>query len=287
MRWALFLDEAVWISVRQPFTISAMSDLPMTPSLPLRPMARSLTRPRGDVIVSRLRDDQAAARERADQTTTPGRCGNLDYCSVGLQRVLVKVPVDRPFVCPECGNALHPPDDGESPWVMPAVRIGILVVGIGLGFAQGYLTGRLHVGAAPAFRTEPSAAPREPAADVARMQEPPPRAADLPRPLPLVASRAYPAHPAPLDVDDPPAHLQQEQRFGQVTLDCSLDVSADRPSCRVGSVRGGDAFSALALAWLQSLEVRYAAGARAGVPALLDHRWRVVFEDYSGTDPAR
>ena len=47
--------------------------------------------------------------QRASLQTTPGRCANLDYCSIGMQRILVEVPVNKPFICPECGGKLRPP----------------------------------------------------------------------------------------------------------------------------------------------------------------------------------
>ena len=40
---------------------------------------------------------------------TPGRCRELDYCSIGQMRTLVDVPLGQPFVCPECGKPLHAP----------------------------------------------------------------------------------------------------------------------------------------------------------------------------------
>ena len=38
---------------------------------------------------------------------TSGRCRELDYCSIGQMRTVVRVPLGRPFICPECGKPLH------------------------------------------------------------------------------------------------------------------------------------------------------------------------------------
>jgi hypothetical protein len=94
---------------------------------------------------------------------------------------------------------------------------------------------------------------------------------------PLVAPRAYPAHAPSLDVADPPAHLQAEERYGQVTIDCAIAALQIKPVCHATDIRGADAFSGRAVAWLQGLAVQYAPGTRAGAPALLDHRFFRIF----------
>ncbi len=244
---------------------------------------------------------------------TPGRCTNLDYCSIGMQRVMVSVPIGEPFICPECGKALRPPNAGAKrlPWVLPALRILILLLGIGLGGLQGYLIGRLQPartaqsaatdatairintarealglpkldpGALPAAAgpapPAPPPAPAAPAADAeaaARLAE-----AAL---LPYVQEKPYPPNPPPLEAADPAQHLREEQRFGQVTIDCLQLAATDEPACHVGNLRGADAFSAASLAWLKTLAVRYGPGTRDGAPARLDHRWRIIIEDFSG-----
>ena len=67
---------------------------------------------------------------------TPGRCRELDYCSIGQMRSLVRVPLGRPFICPECGRPLHapsvkPPASGCKPlaiWVGAAAGIAVLLI---------------------------------------------------------------------------------------------------------------------------------------------------------------
>jgi hypothetical protein len=260
-------------------------------------------------IVPRLNfgEDAASPRRRGDSESTPGRCANLDYCSIGMQRVLVEVPVTKPFICPECGGRLRPPGRSglRRAWVIPALRIAILLAGIGLGTVQGYIMGRMQPGVkkavatvsndtlekvnaaramlglralpADAIKVAPTAAPI--AASAPPLAPPPP-------PMPfLVADRAYPRRPPPLDTEDPPQRLADEQHFGQVVVDCAIGAIQVKPVCHVTDIRGGDAFSAAATAWLEALSVQYAPGKRDGAPALLDHRWRVIFEDFSGTAP--
>ncbi len=243
-----------------------------------------------------------ASRRRNPMETTPGRCANLDYCSIGMQRVLVEIPVNEPFICPECGGRLRPPASRRRgrPWVMPAIRITVLLVGVGLGLVQGYLLGRMQ----PAIHKAVSEVSRETVVQVntargmlglPKLPEtaivkapppapPPPVAVPVAPPVaPLVAPRAYPAHAPSLDVADPPAHLQAEERYGQVTIDCAIAALQIKPVCHATDIRGADAFSGRAVAWLQGLAVQYAPGTRAGAPALLDHRWRIIFQDFSGS----
>ncbi len=213
-----------------------------------------------------------------------------------MQRVLVQVPVNHPFICPECGGRLRPPRfsrGSQRPWVMPAARIAVLVICVGLALALGYAMGRVQ----PAVNAAASRVSKDAAIqlDKARglmgipVQPPPPiqppKAVTIAPVVPLVPDRPYPSHAPSLDTADPPARLVKEDHFGQVTIDCVLDAVLTRPVCHVGDIRGGDAFSKPALAWLQNLAVQYAPGRRAGAPALLDHRWRIVFEDFSGTEP--
>jgi hypothetical protein len=242
-----------------------------------------------------------------DLQSTPGRCANLDYCTIGMQRILVEVPIGKPFVCPECGGKLRPPSETglRRPWVMPAVRVAILFLGIGLGTMQGYVWGRMQprmrsavadvsqdtvakVNAARAMlglKTLPAEsirpAPGTPVPPAASGTAPAKAAA---API-LVADRPYPRRTPSLDAEDPPTRLADEQHFGQVVVDCTLGAIQVRPDCHASNVRGGDAFSSVAVAWLDGLSVQYAPGTRNGAAALLDHRWRVIFEDFSGTPP--
>ncbi len=242
-----------------------------------------------------------------DLQSTPGRCANLDYCTIGMQRILVEVPIGKPFICPECSGRLRPPSETglRRPWVMPVLRVAILFLGIGLGTMQGYVWGRMQpkvtaavanvsqgtvekVNAARAMlglqklpaesiRMAPS-----PPAPPASSETAPAKAAVVPL---LVADRPYPRRTPSLDAEDPPTHLADEQHFGQVVIDCTLGAIEVKPDCHASNIRGGDAFSSGAVAWLSGLSVQYAPGTRNGAPALLDHRWRVIFEDFSGAPP--
>lgn len=217
----------------------------------------------------------ALVRRRSDGVLTPGRCANLDYCSIGMQRVLVAVPVGQPFTCPECGSALRPPNMGrERPWVMPLFRLVVLAIGIGIGFAQGYLIGRVQPAVVQGLRTLPQRA-----VQLARAPAPAAPVSPPARPVEKVVERPFPARAMPLDATDPAPHLAREQRFGQVTIDCFLRAFEKRPSCHVGDVRGADAFSHPALDWLQSYDVEYLPGTE---PAGPDHRWRIIFQDFDG-----
>lgn len=237
-------------------------------------------------------------RRRIDRETTPGRCGNLDYCSIGMQRVQVRVPISEPFVCPECGGRLRPPGrlgGSRRPWLLPAMRVSVLVGCIGAALVLGYSVGRIQ----PAVHKAVQQAARDAGAGLKSAgsalglgDQPPPKPAAVvppaPRaPLPIfVGERPYPTRALSVDVTNPPTHLPREARFGEVTIDCTLEAVLTHPTCHVTDIRGADAFSAAAIAFLQSQAVQYAPSSRTGSPTLLDHRWRVVFQDFSGApDP--
>jgi hypothetical protein len=222
------------------------------------------------------------SRRGIDLETSPGRCNNLDYCSLGMQRTLVHVPISQAFVCPECNRALRPPESllkSRGPGVLPALRIGILAVGMAASLAAGFAIGRRQPAVTRTLDAashavlnqlvEPASTATLPA--VARPSAP--SAAPV-----IVQGRPYPARLGPVDATAPPAHLPRESRFGQVTVDCDLGEAAAHPVCRVADIRGADAFSAAATAWLAHLPVRYAS-TQAAQP---EHRWRVIFEDFEG-----
>jgi hypothetical protein len=232
-----------------------------------------------------------APRRRGDREMTPGRCGNLDYCSIGMQRVLVQVPVSQPFICPECGGRLRPPGSrwrGSKPALLPLLRLMVLALCCAASMGLGYSIGRVQ----PAVQAASHKAAAEltaliappPPVPVAAILPPTPPPPPAPKPAPpiLVSNRPFPPRLASADITDPPARLPHEAKFGQVVIDCGLDSLSTKASCKIGDVRGGDAFSKSAQAWLESLAVQYAPGDRAGTPILLDHRWRVTFQDYDG-----
>ncbi len=229
----------------------------------------------------------SAPRRRSDRETTPGRCGNLDYCSLGMQRMLVQVPVGKAFVCPECARPLRPPGrraDGR-PTILPVLRVVVLGLAVAVSLTTGYLVGR----AKPAMDRAVQVAEREvglapgprPASGVG-----PATAAPAPGVLPTqpieVTTRPYPVRAAGSAAQ--PGKLGHEARAGEVTLDCLLTQNRRQPACRVTEQRGDDAFSAACLAWLQGLSVRYLPEGTGKAGA--DHRWRVTFEDFAGTAKA-
>ena len=244
------------------------------------------------MLVEKLPGFGERPRRRLDRETTPGRCSNLDYCSIGMQRVLLKVPLSQPFVCPECAGPLRAPRRGiiaGRPVVLPMLRLAVLVAAVGTSLAIGYAAGRVRstVGTAVTAATANLDANLHVAK--AALGLAPPAAAPAASAMPVfVSERAYPVRLASVEVSKPAARLPGESRFGQLTLDCTLTAGSTRPSCQVTDIRGADPFSAAAIVWLQGLSVAYAPSLRGGLPASLAHRWRVVFEDFSGTSlPAK
>ena len=215
-----------------------------------------------------------------DQQTTPGCCRNLDYCSIGMQRVLIQVPLVGAFVCPECAGPLSAPlrRFRLTPTVLPALRVAVLLTGMSAAFCIGYSTARVQ----PMVGRAVEAASRTAMQAADAMVRPPPPPTVLPGRIIQVAERPYPAKTVPVDLTSPPMRLLHEARFGQVTVDCTLAARAPRPVCHVADLRGADAFSD-APAWLQSRAVHYIPTAHSGEAAPPDHRWRVVFEDFGGT----
>ncbi len=202
-----------------------------------------------------------------------------------MQRVLVHVPVSQAFVCPECGGPLRAPLGRRSTLrrnALPALRIAVLLGAMAASLGLGYSIGRLQ----DIARQAAEAAARDAQSRLAvaggalGLSDSAPA---LPGPPPVfVAERPYPAKAPSVDVSNPAVRLPREARFGQVTLDCVLEQPAVHAACQVTDIRGADAFSAQAIAWLQSLNVHYASSAKAGHPAELNHRWRMVIEDFSG-----
>lgn len=246
-------------------------------------------------------DTGIASPGRVDRETTPGRCANLDYCSIGMQRIQVRVPVSQPFICPECASPLRPPTrlagGSSSVWLTALATLSLLATVAASG-TGGYMIGQWHSipnrAASPVISQPPevhAAAILPPAA-----QPPPERKvsaapvsvtpapqsiASMPPPI-VVTDRPYPAHPPSLEASDPSPRIPQETKSGQVTIDCLLAAALIRPACRVTSVRGTDALSAAAVTWMQRLSVHYTSGPDASDFAAPDHRWRVVIDDFSG-----
>jgi hypothetical protein len=216
----------------------------------------------------------------------------VDYCSIGLQRLTLRVPVGQPFICPECGGPLHSPVSGRPGLrrlLWSVLLLGILAGSVGAGYWIGRREAVVIMRAVPAppravpvLHTKPP--PPVPVA-APQPQPPPPVARPVPTPPPLpplVSERPFPPGLGPVDRAAPPTYLRREVYYGQVTIDCTLDAIETKPTCHVADIRGSDAFSTDALAWLQQRAVQYAPSQRLGQPTLLDHRWRILFEDFSG-----
>jgi hypothetical protein len=174
---------------------------------------------------------------------TPGRCGNLDYCSIGMQRVLVRVPVSKPFLCPECGGDLHaPPGIGSAQheaWRL-AAHVALATAALGVPLAFGYVLGRSH---------GPAGAPS-------------------------IARSLLPAPSCPRPVTGAPG-------FGQITMECVQPAAQPRPSCNVVNTSGARIQPGSAPGWLWDIGAHYDRNvASAAVPP--DRRWRIVLEDVSG-----
>ena len=231
------------------------------------------TLPAGPLLLS----TRYPSRRRIDRETTPGHCRNLDYCSIGKQRALIRVPISQGFVCPECARPLSAPQSRLrlSSAALPALRLAVLLAGMTATFGLGYGVARVQ----PVVSHAVSHASRT-AMEAAHTLMQPPALPQPPLSQPvLVAERPYPSKAGPVELAAPPARLLHEARFGQVTIDCVLAARKPRPTCQVADVRGADAFSADSVLWLQNRAVRYLPSSRSGE----DHRWRVVFQDFGGT----
>ena len=159
-------------------------------------------------------------RRRLDREVTPGRCGNLDYCSIGMQRVLVQVPLSQPFVCPECASPLRAPgrrSPGGRPWLLPALRVGVLLAAMGASLVIGYTAGRAQHSVTQAVEVAGKRASEgiDAAGAVLGLATPPvaPVAANPAGESVFVAERPYPLRLSPVDASKPAVHLTREARF--------------------------------------------------------------------------
>jgi hypothetical protein len=213
-----------------------------------------------------------------------------------MQRMEVRVPISQPFVCPECSSPLRAPSrisrQTARAWPLQ-VNLLILAAGIAASGVGGFMIGRqmpaIQGAARPRVASIAPAASPSPGQPAVRQSLPAglttgTGAAALPAPL-VVAERPYPSHASAVEKIDPPPKMQAEVQSGQVVIDCMLGSAVFHPACKVSHVRGTDAFSEAAMAWLQKLPVRYVTGPRGVAPVALDHRWRVVFDDFNSPPP--
>ncbi len=198
---------------------------------------------------------------------TPGRCGELDYCSIGQMRTVVRVGAGLPFVCPECGRPLRQVADRSpaSPRVKLAVLAGGVLALVALLVWLNQPAPRRHfvltaanqlhapvkalpVTAQPAPAKPVSSAPAvsEPAAPVHVAARPPAQAPVAPAAIapaatasapaavpiqpvpPLLPARA--AAPAPR-VPPPNASAFVPRTGAKVRMDCSIDAAGMPSNC--------------------------------------------------------
>ena len=160
------------------------------------------------------------------------------------------------------------------------LRLVVLGGAVAVSLATGYLVGRVKPTVDEAVRTaEQELTPKLRASAAGKPGEAEPKPAAPPI---EVAGRPYPARAGTAVIAV--QRLGREARAGEVTLDCLLTQTQLHPACRVADIRGTDAVSAAALGWLQGLSLRYVPGTPDGTGKQApDHRWRVTFEDFSGT----
>ncbi len=118
--------------------------------------------------------------------STPGRCTNVDYCSLAAAKRDIEVKIGEDFICPECAKPLRTPPTREGSGGLNIAIAGSVVAVLLIcgGVYAGY---RLSRAGAP---TQVAAAPIPAAAAVvaAPLAAPPPVAA--------AARRWRPARPA-------------------------------------------------------------------------------------------
>jgi hypothetical protein len=168
---------------------------------------------------------------------TPGRCRELDYCSIGQMRTLVRVPLGNPFVCPECGKPLREPVLINEPLSRKRLALwglGTLGVFVLLYECVGPSAPKHHVTLAELQQEQARrAAALPPAALPAPPVKPAPKPL-APKPLaaaPLPAALATPPAPARIAVAPaapPPAATAPGVK---VTMECSIDAAGVPSNC--------------------------------------------------------
>jgi Meckel syndrome type 1 protein len=103
-------------------------------------------------------------------------------------------------------------------------------------------------------------------------------------PPPAIAPQAVPDVPfSPValagGLPDYPASLAADGRAGRVTVTCLIQSDGRPQACRTGLSRGGPAFAASALAWLERGRVRFRVPILHGRPAPGPQSWAVTIEE--------
>ncbi len=224
---------------------------------------------------------------------TPGFCLRRETCSVAASGTLVRVPLEKPFLCPECGAKLTPPALADiKPLarrpVLLASAVGVLcLLVVGVVLARGGFQ-RAH--APPPAPVEQqstlSLAPvplAQPAPDIIVETLDSPPAATFPAteaatpassvlrprsevPAPRHASRANHARAnvrlsfsIPLVAGGEPDYPDQYQdgQSGTVTVSCGLRPDGGTQDCKTIRRSGGPIFDVAVHSWLDLRDVRF------------------------------
>lgn len=189
----------------------------------------------------------------------PGRCRDLDYCSIGQMRTLVRVPLGRPFVCPECGKPLREPVLMNEPlsgkrivwWSVGTLGLFALLYECAVPSGRPKHLPPAQLAAVLAKVPRPPVAPPRVAAAPVPAPAPPQGKSALPAPEPLpptpIASIAAapiplvlgppvptPLADAPLVRMPPPAPPPAEKLAApgaKVTMECTVDASGVPSNC--------------------------------------------------------
>ena len=201
---------------------------------------------------------------------TPGRCRELDYCSIGQMRTLVRIPLGQPFVCPECGKPLRAPVSLNArlsrgrlaAWSVGTLGLFVLLYECVAPSSQHHhlklaeLTKPVVQPASPSSAQAPpagakavgtqavapvSAAPVPPVALPARIvpavpvPAPAPSQAASPAPSPTPAAAAKPplAPAFSLPVRQAIAPVPGHGAGGKVRMECTVDASGVPTNCTV------------------------------------------------------
>jgi hypothetical protein len=218
---------------------------------------------------------------------------NVRTCRLAASGVGVRVALDDPFICPECGGSLAPP---ALDTIRPRGRVAVLVaafacVAIGAGatvLVRGGLLARhapppeppaVLATLAPALLTGPPTSVTEdpladiqPAtveADVTATRSRPPRKVRRPAALQAAASPSGPGRhhvnvhmlpSIPLVAGGQPEYPEQYEedgRSGSVTVACALQPDGGPRQCRTTRLDGGRIFDVSVHSWLELKDVRF------------------------------
>jgi periplasmic protein TonB len=73
-----------------------------------------------------------------------------------------------------------------------------------------------------------------------------------------------------------PPRMEASGREGYAVVECTVDTSGHPSDCKLGEVRGGDAFGEAAIAFVRN--ARYHPAIRNGQPITEKHQWKIDFK---------